>query len=237
MDRLTVRCCAFPGERESLRRAEEPEPATRSGNRNVFINCPFDGSYQRLFEAIIFSVYACGFVPRCALEIDDGAEVRLTKICRIIASCDYGIHDISRAGLDPRTRLSRFNMPLELGLFLGCKYFGDGDSAAKSCLILDGTAYRYRTFVSDLAGQDVHAHNQDVLRLITVLRNWLRSRSGQTAIPGGRMLYNRYLRFQTAMPKICRQAKVARRELTFVDFSAIVIHWLKVNRMRLMILR
>ena len=34
----------------------------------VFINCPFDQNYKPLFEAIIFTIYDCGFRPICALE-------------------------------------------------------------------------------------------------------------------------------------------------------------------------
>lgn len=60
----------------------------RRANRGVFINCPFDTAYRRFFEGTVFAVYASGFVPRCALEIDDGAEVRFSKICRIVDECD-----------------------------------------------------------------------------------------------------------------------------------------------------
>ena len=43
--------------------------------RSVFLNCPFDVAYEACFEALVFSVLACGFHPRCALEaLDSGAE-------------------------------------------------------------------------------------------------------------------------------------------------------------------
>ncbi|HEX8904122.1 MAG TPA: hypothetical protein VF771_04730, partial [Longimicrobiaceae bacterium] len=108
-----------------------------SYDANVFINCPFDGEYERLFRAIVFAVQACGFRPRSALEIDDGSEVRLEKIMRIIGECRYGIHDLSRTELDDEGNLPRFNMPLELGLFLGAKYFGGGVQKEKACIIFD----------------------------------------------------------------------------------------------------
>ena len=41
------------------------------------------------------------------------------KICQLILESPYGIHDLSRIELDPSTQLPRFNMALELGLFLG----------------------------------------------------------------------------------------------------------------------
>ena len=91
---------------------------------HVFINCPFDSRYKPIFNAIVFSVYDLGFVARCSLEEDDAADFRLAKIERMIEQCRFGINDISAVALDDATKLPRFNMPLELGLFLGCRRFG-----------------------------------------------------------------------------------------------------------------
>lgn len=104
---------------------------------NVFINCPFDPNYKLLFDAIVFAVYDCGFIGRCALEEDDGSQIRVQKIFEIISKCRLGIHDLSRVEIDRSTKLPRFNMPLELGAFLGAKYYGNGNQKSKSCLILD----------------------------------------------------------------------------------------------------
>ena len=117
-------------------------------NQNVLINGPFDRSYKKLFQALVFVVHQCGFIPRCALEPGDGAEARFRKISQIIAECGYGVHDISYAKTDPRTRLARFNMPLELGLFLGCGIFTRRQDPANKCLILDSDKFRYRKFIS-----------------------------------------------------------------------------------------
>jgi hypothetical protein len=84
----------------------------------VFINCPFDDAYKPILRAIIFTVMRCGFVPRSALEDDNGLQNRLDKIQAVIAGCRYGIHDISRTSLN-ENGLPRFNMPFELGLFFG----------------------------------------------------------------------------------------------------------------------
>lgn len=106
-------------------------------NDNVFINCPFDSAYKPLFDAMVFAVYDCGFVARCALEEDDASEARIDKIYSIIADCRYGIHDISRTELDTDSNLPRFNMPLELGVFLGAKKFGIEEQKRKKSLVLD----------------------------------------------------------------------------------------------------
>ncbi len=88
---------------------------------SVFLNCPFDPAYQPLFQALIFAVHDCGYVARCALEVEDSGQVRIQKIEQIIADCRLAIHDISRTAPDPESQLPRFNMPLERGLFLGAR--------------------------------------------------------------------------------------------------------------------
>jgi hypothetical protein len=123
-----------------------------SPSASVFINCPFDKQYQPLFEAIVFCVSACGFLPRCTLELTDASEVRIENIYRLIAQCTNGIHDISRTEVDDQPyQLPRFNMPLELGIFLGAKRFGG--SSKKRCLIMDRQPYRYQRFISDIGGR------------------------------------------------------------------------------------
>ena len=67
---------------------------------------------------MVFTVLRCGFTPRCALEVIDGGSTRISKIENLIEECPLGIHDISRTELDAANALPRFNMPLELGLFL-----------------------------------------------------------------------------------------------------------------------
>lgn len=104
--------------------------------QNVFINCPFDKQYEPLFQAITFTVYFCGFLPKCALSEDDGSQLRLKKILLLIEDCKYGIHDISRTELDEVNNLPRFNMPFEMGLFFACKEFGNKTHKNKIALVL-----------------------------------------------------------------------------------------------------
>lgn len=90
---------------------------------SVFLNCPFDDDYRPLFRTIVFTIHDAGFVARCALEISDASRDRLTRIESIIERCRYGIHDISRTEVGG-SGLPRFNMPFELGLFMGSKRYG-----------------------------------------------------------------------------------------------------------------
>jgi hypothetical protein len=145
---------------------------------HVFINCPFDEEYRPLFQALVFAVHACGMVARSALEVDNGAEVRINKIERIIRECRHSVHDISRVELDAASGLPRMNMPFELGLFLGAQRFGDRRQKKKTCIIFDRVRYRYQKFLSDIAGQDIRAHQGDPAELIRLVRNAL-----ATALP------------------------------------------------------
>jgi len=104
--------------------------------RNVFINCPFDTAYAPIFEAIVFAVHDAGFLPKCARERLDSSEVRLQKIVSLIGQSRFSVHDLSRTELDEKNFLPRFNMPLELGIDLGCKSFSPSHKD-KSLLIFD----------------------------------------------------------------------------------------------------
>src|SRR5262245_62068026 len=168
---------------------------------NVFLNCPFDGPYKKIFEAIAFAVADCGFQIRCALETEDAGEVRIEKIFEIIENCKFGINDLSRAGLDSVTGLPRFNMPFELGIFLGARRYGRGRQKEKCCLILDSEKYRYRAFISDISGQDIREHGDNPAEAIHIVRNWLRSQSGNPDIPGGTTIKDRYNTFRKDLPE------------------------------------
>jgi len=197
-------------------------------SKSVFINCPFDKEYTPLFQAIVFTVFDTGFIPRCSLEIDDASIVRFSKLLRLISSCQYGIHDISRVQLDRVSKLPRFNMPLELGIFLAAKAFGNSRQKRKVCLILDTYPYRYQVYISDIAGQDPHGHSDNCRRAVSIVRNWLAT-SSRTRIPGGDAIWRRYQKFLKALPAILDAAQLKPNDVSFADYSRIVSAWLKNN--------
>ncbi len=201
--------------------------------RQVFINCPFDLHYRDLFEAIVFAVSDCGFRARCALESDDGSQIRIEKIFNVISDCRFGIHDISKTELDEANRLPRFNMPLELGLFLGAKRYGQGEQREKICLILDRENYRYQKFISDISGQDIRSHGDQPRAAIVMVRNWLRNAQPSTNMPGGALIGNRYDVFRDELPSLCSTLRLSVDELTFTDYTWVVSVWLERNPLSL----
>jgi len=183
-----------------------------------------------MFDAIVFTVHNLGFVPRCALEEEDAAEFRLSKIERIIEECKFGINDLSAVALDPATGLPRFNMPLELGLFLGCKRFGASSQSKKRCLVLDSDLYRYRAFISDISGQDIRAHAGDPESAIREVRDWLQATAKRAKLPGGGEIIERYRRFRDDLPGICAVLALEPDRLTFLDLSKTITDWLRARR-------
>ena len=190
---------------------------------SVFINCPFDDEYEPIFRAVVLTVTLCGFVPRSTLEHDDASQVRIEKIYRLIGSSALGIHDVSRTELDAENQLPRFNMPLELGVFLGAKRFGAGRHHSKRCLILDRERYRFQKFISDIAGQDIKAHGNNPETVIRVVRDWLRNAVGHGSMPGGSHLWARFQKFTKGLADMCARVELTSEHLTFTDFYQLVL--------------
>lgn len=199
-------------------------------SRSVFLNFPFDPGYDPIFEAIVFAVSDCGFSPCCAKEHEDGGQPRIQKIQRLIGQCRFGIHDISRTELDGVNNLPRFNMPFELGLFLGARQWGDRQQRRKVALVLDSEPHRYQKFLSDIAGQDIRAHGNKPDEVIRVVRNWLSNNSRRMAMPSGSIVHQRYEAFTQDMPALCAAQKLVKDDLTFNDLCRLITAWIKVNR-------
>ncbi len=193
---------------------------------HVFVNCPFDDEYSQIFKAIIFTTTHCGFYVRCALEESDSSVNRLTKIMDILSECRYSIHDISRTEPDPTTSLPRFNMPFELGIFIGAKRFGDAGQQVKQCLVLDSKPHRYQQFISDIAGQDIEYHNNDVKKAITCVRNWLANKSNDRRLSSGSIIYSDYRNFLNELPALCIGCGLDINDLIFCDFNSLANDWI-----------
>lgn len=190
----------------------------------VFINCPFDRKYQKFFDAIVFTVIRCGFSARCAFEIDDGSGTRIDKIMALIEECPYGIHDLCRTQLDSKSRLPRFNMPFELGIYLGAKRYGNLVQRRKRCLVLDRERFRYQKFISDIAGQDIHSHNMAVPSLVRQVRDFLRTIGPH--VPGGARIAADYEKFQKDKVRICKRLDLDKTDLTFHDLTFVIAEWI-----------
>jgi hypothetical protein len=197
----------------------------RTSADDVFINCPFDAEYVPTFRALIFTIYACGFRARSARELDDAGQTRIDKLFTLIDECRYGIHDLSRTELDPVNQLPRFNMPLELGIFLGAKRYGGAAQKSKRVLIFDVEKHRYQRFISDLAGMDIHEHRGDPRGAVRETRDWLANVSRRT-LPSAERVLRLYDEFMGDLPDLAEELEFELEAIPYVDFERIVVGWL-----------
>jgi len=218
-----MRCGANPNNRVASPRTPKP-PASKA----VFINCPFDDGFKPILRAMVFTIIASGYHPRCALDATDGAEVRVGKIATMIGECDWGIHDLSRVEVGVGG-VPRFNMPMELGLHLGARLFGENRHRRKRALILEAEPHRYDIALSDISGQDIETHGNDPDQAIRCVRNWLSEHRRHNAppLPGVAAMQGDYQLFQAEVGALL----AARRldpldELTHSDFLFAVRDWI-----------
>jgi hypothetical protein len=204
-------------------RAVEPDYDT-----SVFVNCPFDVEYKPLFRALVFTIERCDFSARCAQEVDDAGETRAEKLLRLIRDSRLGIHDISRTESNAEG-LPRFNMPYEFGMFIGFKHGGSAKQRRKAVLVLDRERYRYQRFLSDIAGQDIKSHGNDVVTLVSKVRAWLQSQTQRT-LAGGEFILNRFHKFQTDLPALLAAMKKTEADLdNYRDFYNLVTEWVMTD--------
>jgi hypothetical protein len=147
---------------------------------SVYINCPFDEGYKPIFDAVVFAVVCCGFMPRSALETGTVSTPRMQRIADAMYASKYSIHDLSRCKGEGNENLARFNMPLELGISLAMKFSATRDGAPHDWLLLVPRGHAYKNFVSDLAGYDPEEYASSASSVkddvVAAVMSWLTTR-------------------------------------------------------------
>jgi hypothetical protein len=162
--------------------------------RHVFINVPFDPSYEPLFVTLIGSLVFLGQKPHSVLEVREQGDGRLKRMLDLMRRCQLSMHDLSRVGVPVR-----FNMPFELGL---------------ACALQLTTRHRYEVFVldakerrldltlSDYKGRDPLIHNGTCDGMIACLMD-----AFETGVPDATR------RFRRGVLSLRQSAEVMKREL------------------------
>lgn len=143
-------------------------PTSSKNNRWVFINIPFDQSYEKCYTSLIISLVSVGLIPRSVLHIPEHGEGRLDRLIGLIQQCKFSVHDLSRTGTPVR-----FNMPFELGLAYSIKEL----KGNHEIIMLDKKAYRLQKNLSDVNGRDPLIHNDSARRMIECILGVFYSRS------------------------------------------------------------
>jgi len=130
------------------------QPGRRNPRRvnpaQVFLNVPYDASYERILVALTAALVAVGRVPRLTFQIPEQGQGRLQRIFDLLKSCRVSIHDLSAVG-----QPVRFNMPFELGLACAIKR----QTGRHDFLILERKRYRLHKHLSDADGIDPKIHH------------------------------------------------------------------------------
>jgi hypothetical protein len=197
---------------------------------NVFINCPFDSEFKPCFEALLFTIMSSGYRVRCALVDDDAGDIRFDKLCRLIHESGKSIHDLSRIDLSA-AGLPRFNMPFELGLFIGASRFGGKLHRTKTALIMVSVPYRLPIYLSDLGGNDPRAHGDQPEEVIRIVRGYLHARPDGSQLPGAARVLSEFKRFKASLPALAAALLIAPDELDpyrdYRDYVAIAAEFLR----------
>src|SRR5204863_312273 len=97
---------------------------------------------------------------------------RIEKILRLIKTCKYSIHDLSRLKAEKAKEFFRLNMPFELGIDYGCRRTANNHLRTKRSLILEKKRDDIKKALSDLNGADIKSHNNNPARTVRELQHW-----------------------------------------------------------------
>ncbi len=117
-------------------------------------------------------------------------------------------------------------MPLELGIFLGAKKFGDKGQKDKRALIFDFEAYRYMKFMSDIAGADIHIHDNDPRKIIAETRDWLANVSSRD-LRSAKKIQGLHEEFVAALPAAAAKLQFDCEKIPYSDFLKMIVAFLK----------
>jgi hypothetical protein len=152
----------------------------KTDRSSVFLNVPFDRSYERLFVALIAALVAIGRKPRCVLELPEQGQGRLTRLLSLIWLCPVSIHDLSRVG-----QPVRFNMPFELGLAIAFNSY----RKSRKFVMLEAKRHRLQITLSDVNGFDPGVHRATVQGVLSCVLSHLGKPSGNPTLAQVRKIY------------------------------------------------
>lgn len=199
---------------------------------NVFINCPFDQEYYPILKPILFTILYCNLTPIIS-ETKDSDANRFEEIQRLIGTSKLSIHDLSRMQPAKSGDLPRFNMPLELGVDIGCKKFGSKLQKTKKYLILEKEAFRYKIALSDISGQDIKYHNSEPIKAVKSLRDWFKSIYPQRKIDLYTIIWYAYNEFHYDYLQTMKTDKIDVNKIWEIPFSEVVSYmktWIKNSK-------
>lgn len=201
----------MPGDR----RRRRVDPA------QVFLNVPYNPSYERTLVALTAALVVLRRVPRLTFQIPDGGQGRLRRIFDLLKSCRVSIHDLSAVG-----QPVRFNMPFELGLACAIKE----QSQRHNFLVLEKMPHRLHKHLSDIGGIDPKIHHGTAQGAISAVLEVLERPEGNPSATDVMRLHRRMMRL---LPTL--KSQHGNRDLfsTHVYGDLVTFGWLAAREMGL----
>ena len=150
--------------------------ARRRRIESVFLNIPYDQSFEKLYLAYLVGLTQLGLRVNASLAVPN--QGRLETIIGLIEQSDFSIHDLSRIQLSKG--IPRFNMPVELGLALYRSHVTNGRHRV---YIFESRRYRAQRSTSDVNGIDPQIHTGTARGVMAGLRNIFRQPGDATTVP------------------------------------------------------
>ncbi|GAA0880374.1 hypothetical protein GCM10009119_33440 [Algoriphagus jejuensis] len=197
--------------------------------KNVFINCPFDNEFYPLLKGIFFVLIYLGFKPKIA-ETSDSGQVRILKIKDLMVASPLSIHDLSRIDPLATDAAARLNMAFEMGIDFGLRYSGIPEYGTKRFLILEKEEHRYKTFLSDISGNDIKSHQNDPELIIKAIRDWIKSQGQRKAVPRHKLIFSAFNEFLMYYNQMIGGEGYDPKEITALTFSDVIdimTNWVK----------
>ena len=201
-------------------------------DKNVFINCPFDKEYYEILRPILFTIIYLGFNPRIASERSDSGEPRISKICDLINKSKFSIHDLSRLKSKRKNEFYRLNMPFELGIEYGCRYFASDHLSGKKCLILEKKDYEFKKALSDLSGVDIKSHSNDPPKAAKAVRDWFVETVGLKRVDGPTKIWYKFNEFTNDFYTRRKDEGFTDEDLNMMpvtEYIDFIKEWIRIN--------
>jgi hypothetical protein len=176
------------------RSVQEP----RDKNYSVFLNIPYDKSFERLYLAYIVGLVELGLTPKVTLGITEGTA-RIDRIFDLLKSCRYSVHDLSSVKLDRKPPPTpRFNMPFELGLAFAWSRL---TPAKHDFFVFESVVRRAQKSLSYLNGTDFNIHLGKPEGIMRELRNAFDRRQNRPTVPSMMKSYTELISILPALRK------------------------------------
>jgi hypothetical protein len=168
---------------------------------------------------MLFTLVYCNYKPKLS-QSPTAAEQRIEHIIELMKHAKLSIHDLSRVEVNQKSKLPRFNMPLEYGIDLGLYKSGIKAFKRKRFLLFDREPYRYKAFISDIGGSDIGVHNNKPEDMIKVLRDWLIN--FKSPLPSYYQIWTAYTEFEIQFRLDCKDSHLSPNQINAQPFTELI---------------